>query len=89
MNHKKPSKAPRRVSTEPTPFEQARDELFQHIMRCDVVGSVLDEQKMWFDETMAYMAERYHELAAGELSDLRTLGERFSQPAKSQQQAIA
>jgi hypothetical protein len=50
---------------------------------------VLDEQKMWFDETMAYMAERYHELAAGELSDLRTLGERFSQPAKSQQQAIA
>ena len=39
MNHKKPSKAPRRVSAEPTPFEQARDELFQHIMRCDVVGS--------------------------------------------------
>ncbi len=89
MNHKKPSKAPRRVSAEPTPFEQARDELFQHIMRCDVVGSALEDQKVWFDDTMAYMAERYHELGEGELTDLRTLGERFSQPAKAPQQAIA
>ena len=24
---------------EPSPFEQARDELFQHIMRCGVVGA--------------------------------------------------
>ena len=35
------------------------------------------------------MAERYHELGEGELTDLRTLGERFSQPAKAPQQAIA
>jgi hypothetical protein len=58
-------------------------------MRCDVVGSHEDDQKVWFDETMAYMAERYHELGTGEIADLRTLGERFSRPAKSQQQAIA
>ena len=84
MNHKKSAK-PRRVATEPTPFEQARDELFQHIMRCEVVGSHPDHMKEWFDETMSYMAGRYHELKDVELADLRTLGERFSQPAKTGQ----
>jgi len=86
MSTKKPRT--RRVSTEPTAFEQARDELFQHIMRCEVVGSHPDHQKEWLDETMSYMAARYHELTPAELTDLRTLGERFCQPAKSQQ-AIA
>ena len=76
---------PRKTMQEPTPFEQARDELFQHIMRCEVVGSHPDHRKEWFDETMAYMTERYHELGAVELADLRTLGERFAQPAKSAQ----
>ncbi len=84
MSAKKTSK-PRRVAAEPTPFEQARDELFQHIMRCDVVGSQPDHQKEWFDETVAYMADRYHELTAVELADLRTLGERFAKPARSGQ----
>jgi hypothetical protein len=83
MNTKKAK--PRRVSVEPKPADQARDELFQHIMRCDVVGSHPDHQKEWFDETLAYMAERYHELSAVELADLRTLGERFAKPAKSGQ----
>ncbi|HVT40887.1 MAG TPA: hypothetical protein VHE78_17740 [Gemmatimonadaceae bacterium] len=84
MSPKKTNK-PRRVAVEPTPFEQARDELFQHIMRCEVVGSHPDHQKEWFDETVAYMAERYHELTAVELADLRTLGERFAKPAKTGQ----
>ena len=87
MNTKKTK--PRRPAAEPTAFEQARDELFQHIMRCDVVGSAPDHQKEWFDETIAYMSERYHELTAVELADLRTLGERFSQPAKSAQAMLA
>jgi len=87
MNTKKMK--PRRVAVEPKPFDQARDELFQHIMRCEVVGSAPDHQKEWFDETLAYMAERYHELTAIELADLRTLGERFAQPAKSGQAVSA
>lgn len=66
-------------------MDQARDELFQHIMRCDVVGSDADHRKEWFDETMAYMAERYFELSADQMADLRTLGERFAQPAKTNQ----
>ena len=81
MSQKKTSK-PRRAVVEPTAFEQARDELFQHIMRCEVVGSHPDHQREWFDETVAYMADRYHELTAMELADLRTLGEHFAKPAK-------
>ena len=43
----------------PSPFEEARDELFQHIMRCGVVGSVPEHQEEWFNDTMAYMTDRY------------------------------
>lgn len=82
MSHRKPRA--RKVVAEPTPFELARDELFQHIISCDVVGSHPDHRKEWFDETIAYMADRYPELTPVELADLRTLGERFAQPAKSQ-----
>ena len=65
-----------------TPFEEARDELFQQVMRCGVVGSVPEDQKDWFDNTMAYLTERYHELKPSELEELRLLGERFAQPPK-------
>src|SRR5262252_4862759 len=63
----------RREVAEPTVFEQARDELFQHIMRCGVIGAEPEHQVEWFDETMKYIGDRYHELAEGELKDLRTL----------------
>ena len=65
-----------------TPFEEARDELFQQIMRCGVVGSAPEDQKDWFDNTMEYLTERYHELAPTQLDELRVLGERFAQPPK-------
>ena len=68
----------------PTPFEEARDELFQHIMSCGVIGSDPEHQKEWFDETMAYMTDRYSELGKPQLQELRTLGERFAQPPKRQ-----
>jgi hypothetical protein len=65
-----------------TPFEEARDELFQQVMRCGVVGSAPEDQKDWFDNTMGYLTERYHELEPSELEELRVLGERFAQPPK-------
>lgn len=65
-----------------TPFEEARDELFQQIMRCGVVDSAPEDQRDWFDNTMDYLAERYHELAPSEVDELRVLGERFAQPLK-------
>ena len=73
----------RRVVTPPTPFEQARDELFQQIMRCEVIGAGPDHQGEWFTETMTYFAERYPELKPADVSDLRKLGERFVQPPKA------
>ena len=66
-----------------TPFAEARDELFQHIMRCGVVGSAPEDQKDWFDNTLEYLAERYHELSPAEVQELRVLGERFAQPPKA------
>ena len=65
-----------------TPFEEARDEMFQHIMKCGVIGATPDDQKDWFDATMSYLADRYHELSPKQINELRVLGERFSQPAK-------
>ena len=66
-----------------SPFAEARDELFQQIMRCGVIGAEVDDQKEWFDNTMAYLAERYHELSPSEVDQLRILGERFAQPPKA------
>jgi len=65
------------------PFEAARDELFQHIMRCGVIGSELTDQKEWFDNTLQYLEDRYHEISAADLGELRLLGERFAAPAKT------
>ncbi|MEJ7812844.1 MAG: hypothetical protein WKG32_20690 [Gemmatimonadaceae bacterium] len=76
-NRRKPS------PSAPTPFEQSRDELFQHIMRCGVVGADLEHQTEWFDDTVAYLGERYPELADSELTELKTLGLRFAQPPKA------
>jgi hypothetical protein len=74
---------PRRETAPPSPFDQARDELFQHIMRCGVIGAEPEHQAEWFDDTMRYVGERYHELSQPELRELRTLAERFVQPPKA------
>lgn len=71
-----------------TPMDEARDELFQHVMRCGVIGAAPEHQQEWFDATMAYFAERYPELGQLELKQLRTQGERFAQPMKSAKQAV-
>ena len=64
----------------PTAFDQARDELFSHILRCGVLEATPDHQKEWFDDTMLYLADRYDGLAEGELEQLRVLGERYCRP---------
>ena len=69
----------------PTPFEQARDELFQHIIRCGVLQAVREHQIEWFDDTMGYLSERYSELDENEVAQLRTLGLRFCEPPKQRE----
>lgn len=70
---------PRKPAT-PTSFEQARDELFSHILRCGVLEAAPEHRKEWFDDTMLYLADRYEDLAEDEMEQLRTLGERYCQP---------
>ena len=81
MNKEKP-RYTRSAPPVATPFEEARDEMFQHVMKCGVIGSAPEDQTDWFDGTMSYLAERYHELSPKQIAELRILGERFSQPAK-------
>jgi len=73
----------RKEVAEPTPFEQARDELFQHIIRCGVLQAAPEHQSEWFTDTMAYLEERFPELSEAQLTELKTLGVRFCQPPKT------
>ena len=73
----------RREVSVPTPFEQARDEMFQQIIQCGVLQSAPEHQIEWLDETMAYLADRYHELMPRDLEELKTLGVRFCAPPKA------
>ena len=72
-----------------SPYDECRDELFQHIMRCGVIGAASEHQEEWFSDTMKYLTERYPELGESQLTELRTLGLRFAQPPKRQQQGPA
>ena len=75
----KKRKDTKKTST-PTTFEQARDELFSHILRCGVLEASPEHQKEWFDDTMLYLSDRYADLDGEELAQLRTVGERYCQP---------
>ncbi len=77
MNKKKS-----RNSSEAVQFAQARDELFSHILRCGVIDALPEHQKDWFDDTRGYVADRYEDLSEEELTQLRTLGERYCQPVR-------
>jgi hypothetical protein len=73
---------PRRTPAAPRAFDQARDEMFSHILRCGVLEALPEHQKEWFDDTMLYLAERYEGMSEEELTQLRTLGERYCQPVQ-------
>ena len=69
-----------RKKHEKSVFDRARDELFSHIHRCEVIGATREQQVEWMDDTLDFMADRYPDLSKGELGELRTLGLRFCQP---------
>jgi len=78
---------PRKYSI-PTSFEQARDELFSHILRCGVLEASLEHQKEWFDDTLLYLADRFADLTETELNELRVLGERYCRPVVARASAV-
>ncbi|MEP7175420.1 MAG: hypothetical protein ABI860_02630 [Gemmatimonadales bacterium] len=83
MQTKKPQRDPEAVA-----FAQARDEMFSHVLRCGVIDAMPEHQKDWFDDTMLYLADRYSDLSDEELSQLRVLGERFSQPVQRKVETV-
>lgn len=82
-------KSSERTPHVPGPFEQARDELFSHILRCGVLEAAPEHQREWFDDTMEYLAERYEPLTDEELAELRRLGERYCQPVMQRSAPVA
>ena len=62
-------------------MDRARDELFSHINRCGVLQASADDQKVWMDETIDYLAERYPDLGDVDLDQLHAVGMRFCAPA--------
>ena len=79
---------PRQQPASPSSFDQARDELFSHILRCGVIEAEPQHQKDWFDDTMQYIAERYGDLPEESLGQIRLLGERYCQPVVRRPEAI-
>jgi hypothetical protein len=80
MGNKRPET---RKTHTPTPLEQARDELFSHILRCGVLEAAPEHQAEWFDDTMGYLHDRYEGLDDEQLAELRQLGERYCQPVQA------
>lgn len=72
----------------PSSFDQARDEMFSHILRCGVIEALPEHQKDWFDDTMQYIADRYEDLSAESMAQLRQLGERYCQPVQRRAEAV-
>ncbi|MBI3983047.1 MAG: hypothetical protein HY337_09055 [Gemmatimonadetes bacterium] len=77
MSKRKPGKG---NESAPRAFEQARDEMYSHILRCGVLEAAVEHQAEWFDDTMEYLGERYEDLTDEELQQLRQLGERYCRP---------
>ena len=80
MSKKNLRRVPTAVST--SSFDQARDEMFSHILRCGVIEALPEHQKDWFDDTMQYIVDRYEDLGEESVAQLRQLGERYCQPVQ-------
>lgn len=66
---------------ETTLLDRARDELFSHVIRCEVLEAHVDDRTEWLADTMDFMAHRYPQLGELELAQLEVLGKRFLKPA--------
>ncbi|NNF13405.1 MAG: hypothetical protein HKN72_09285 [Gemmatimonadetes bacterium] len=64
-----------------TLLDRARDELFSHVIRCDVLEAHMDDRAEWLADTMDFMAHRYPQLGELELAQLEVMGKRFIKPA--------
>lgn len=66
---------------EATDLDRARDELFSHIQRCGVLEAEVEQREEWLSDTIDYLAERYPDLSASDLDELKNIGRRYCSPA--------
>jgi hypothetical protein len=64
-----------------TLFDVARDELFSHIQRCDVLEAEREDQLTWIEDTMEYLVECYPDLSPNDWSQLGKIAQRYLRPA--------
>lgn len=64
-----------------TLLDRARDELFSHVIRCEVLEAHMDDREDWLADTMDFMAHRYPQLSEIQLAQLEVMGQRFIKPA--------
>ena len=60
-----------------------------HIHRCGVLKASEEQQKLWLEDTMQYMSERYTRLTPKELEELNAIGQRFCQPVIFRGETVA
>lgn len=65
----------------PSPIAAARDELFQHVIRCRVLDASMADRHEWMDDTIEFIAERHPHLTDLQLAQLDVIGRRFIKPA--------
>ncbi|MEJ2203989.1 MAG: hypothetical protein P8170_07755 [Gemmatimonadota bacterium] len=64
-----------------TILDIARDELFSHVIRCDVLEAHMSARLEWLEETLDYMRLRYPQLTDLQAEQLDVLGQRFLKQA--------
>ncbi len=85
MSISKPGKRPEAPLSA---FDQARDELFSHILRCGVLEASDQHQVDWFNDTMEYLCDRYDRLTEDDLAEVRRLGEVYCRPVIRNSDAV-
>lgn len=80
MARKKRDRLKPRPERQESVADRARNELFSAIRQCGVLDASEDDQIEWMDDTIRFLAERYPELNAQELEQLKVTGLRFCQP---------
>lgn len=64
-----------------TILDIARDELFSHVIRCDVLDAHMSARLEWLEDTLDYMRQRYPQLTDLQTEQLNVLGKRFLKQA--------
>ena len=63
-----------------TLMDDAKDELFAHMQRCQVPGATEDDVREWMNDTRQFLADRYPQLTEAQLASLEMIGRRYAQP---------